>query len=95
MAKPRTIDLLKQHASVMVPLKQAIAAVRTDPQLDYALDLAGRDPKHDNVRVRFLSTRVAFEVTLVFDAAPWRVETPDAPDFGIRHICETDRTSTP
>lgn len=74
MPKPTTLDLLGQHAPITDVLFQVERAACADPQVSEAMKLSGQDVEHDNLRVRFLSKRVAYEVTLVLDARPWRVD---------------------
>jgi hypothetical protein len=73
MAKPTTLDLLKAHAPITSVLLEVVEKVREDAKLSTALDAALKEPEHDNIRARFLSKRIAYEITLVFDAEPWKV----------------------
>lgn len=75
MPKPTIYDLLRAHAPITDVLFEVVGQVRKAPKLSRALDDSlTADPKADNIRVRFLSKRQAYEVTLVFDAAPWKIE---------------------
>ena len=73
MSKPTTLDLLKTHASIQSVLFEVVGQVRRDEKLSAALDASLKLPEYDNIRARFLSKRVAYEITLVFDAEPWKV----------------------
>src|SRR6266404_198165 len=62
--KPSTLDLLRAHADIRQVLSEVLAEVRKSEKLSDALDASlNTDPLADNVRARFLSKRVAYEIT--------------------------------
>ncbi len=78
--KPTTLDSLRAHAPITSVLLEVVGQVRKDAKLNGELDaaLSSADPSLDNVRVRWLQKRQAYEVTLVLDAAPWRIEEAES-----------------
>ena len=74
MAKPTTLDLLMAHAPITVVLFEVVDQVRKAAKLSAALDASlDSDSVADNMRARFLARRRAYEITLIFDAKPWKL----------------------